>query len=310
MSSILPQKVNTFGQDLLRRYGQRVHKIAIHAGFTCPNRDGSKGRGGCTFCNNVSFGPGLREDPDVAGQIEIGRRVIAKRTKAQLFFAYFQTYTNTYASVAELDRLYRGALAVPGVVGLSVGTRPDCVSAEVLDLLCGYRDEGYEVWLELGLQSAFDKTLERVNRGHGFADYEHTAQAARARGLPLCTHLIIGLPGEGGAESLISLDRVVALGVDGLKLHPLHVVRGTQLANEWRRGEYQPLGFEEYLQIAADMVERTPPEVSFHRLTATAQGDLLLAPDWCGRKWRVIDGIAAELQRRDTQQGSRYRPQR
>jgi radical SAM protein (TIGR01212 family) len=306
MSSILPDKVNTFGQDLLRRYGQRVHKIAIHAGFTCPNRDGSKGRGGCTFCNNVSFGPGVREDPDVAGQIQIGQQVIAKRTRAQLFFAYFQTYTNTYASLDELDRLYRAALSQPGVVGLSVGTRPDCVSAEVLELLCGYQAEGFEVWLELGLQSAFDHTLERINRGHGFADYAHTAQAARASGLPLCTHLIIGLPGEGKAEALVSLERVLELGVDGLKLHPLHVVRGTQLANEWRRGEYEPLVFEDYLQIAADMVERTPPQVSFHRLTATAQANLLLAPDWCGRKWQVIDGIAAELQRRGSQQGSAW----
>jgi radical SAM protein (TIGR01212 family) len=305
MSSILPERVNTFGQDLLRRYGERVHKVAIHAGFTCPNRDGSKGRGGCTFCNNVSFGPTARQEPDIAGQIAAGREVIGRRTGARLLIAYFQTYTNTYADIEELDRLYRAALEVPGVVGLSVGTRPDCVADEVLELLCGYQREGYEVWLELGLQSASDRTLERVNRGHGFADYERTARAARARGLRLCTHLIVGLPGEGRSASLASLEAVLALGVDGLKLHPLHVVRGTRLAQQWRRGEYRPLGFEEYLHTAADMVERTPSRVSFHRLTATAAPELLLAPQWCGRKWRVIDGIAAELSRRGRLQGAR-----
>ena len=304
MSSPLPQLVNTFGQDLKRRYGHRVHKLAIHAGFTCPNRDGSKGRGGCTFCNNVSFGPNARKDPEIADQIESGRKVIAKRTGAKLFFAYFQTYTNTYASVDELDKLYRTALDEPGVIGLSVGTRPDCVQPEVLDLLCGYRDEGFEVWLELGLQSSFDETLDRVNRGHGFSEYKATAKAARARGLPLCTHLIIGMPGEERHHSLTTLDRVLNEGTDGLKLHPLHVVKGTQLANEWRRGEYEPLELQEYLETAADIVENTPPEIVFHRLTGTASPSILLAPDWCAKKWIVIDGIANELVRRGTSQGS------
>ena len=304
MSSPLPQLVNTFGQDLKRRYGGRVHKLAIHAGFTCPNRDGTRGRGGCTFCNNVSFSPNSREAPDVAAQIASGRRVLARRTGAQRFIAYFQAYTNTYDEVERLDRLYRAALAEPDVVGLSIGTRPDCVPAPVLDLLAGYAAEGYEVWLELGLQSAFDETLERVNRGHGFAEYVEAVHAARSRGLRVCTHLIIGLPGEGPEHALATLDRVLEHGVDGLKLHPLHVVRGTALANQWRRGEYRAWPLQDYLETAADLVERTPPEVLYHRLTGTAAANILLAPDWCGRKWRVIDGIAATLQRRGRCQGS------
>ncbi|MBU0499993.1 MAG: TIGR01212 family radical SAM protein [Gammaproteobacteria bacterium] len=304
MTSPLPSLINTFGQDLKRRYGFPVHKLAIHAGFTCPNRDGSKGRGGCTFCNNVSFGPNATQEPDIPAQIDAGRRVIAKRTHAAHFIAYFQTYTNTYADVEELDRLYRTALNEPGVIGLSVGTRPDCVQPEVLDLLCRYRDEGYEVWLELGLQSAFDETLRKVNRGHGFGEYQATARAARARGLSLCTHLIIGLPGETGYHATRTLDRVLNEGTDGLKLHPLHVVKGTLLANQWRRGEYQPLTQNNYIQIAANLVEQTPPEISFHRLTGTASAAILLAPDWCSRKWVVIDGIADELLRRGGRQGS------
>ena len=304
MSSPLPDRINTFGQDLLRRYGQRVHKLAINAGFTCPNRDGSKGRGGCTFCNNVSFSPNARQQPDISEQIAAGRRVMAKRTGARRFIAYFQAYTNTYADVASLSEMYGTALAEPDVVGLSIGTRPDCVPDAVLDLLCRYRDLGHEVWLELGLQSAFDATLDRVNRGHGFGEYRQAVRAARARGLKVCTHLIVGLPGEDGAHARNSLARVLDLGVDGLKLHPLHVVKGTQLANQWRRGDYPPWSLDDYIATAADLVERTPPDVVFHRLTGTASPQVLLAPDWCRYKWRVIDGIAATLLHRGTRQGS------
>ncbi len=299
----LSDYVNTFGQDLLNRYGERVHKLAINAGMTCPNRDGSKGQGGCTFCNNVSFSPNAKKEPLVWEQIEAGRRVIAKRTRAKKFIAYFQAYTNTYADVEYLSVLYKQALAEPDVVGLSIGTRPDCVPDEVLDLLASFQAEGHEVWLELGLQSIFDKTLERVNRGHGFAEYRQAVRAARLRGLPVCTHLIVGMPGEGRAESMASLEQVIELGVDGLKLHPLHVVKGTALANEWRRGEYNPMSYYEYINIAADMIERTPPEVVFHRVTGTAAEDILLAPEWCSKKWMVLNGIELELQRRGTRQG-------
>jgi hypothetical protein len=301
----LSDLVNTFGQDLLRRHGRRVHKVAIHAGFSCPNRDGAKGRGGCSFCNNVSFSPSAKALPDVATQIESGRRVIRKRTGAERYLAYFQAYTNTYGDVAHLAALYRAALAEPDVVGLSVGTRPDCVPEAVLDLLCALRDQGHEVWLELGLQSTFDATLHRVNRGHGFADYRHAVRAARGRGLPVCTHLIVGLPGEGRDAALTSLERVLALGTDGLKLHPLHVVRHTLLAKEWRAGGYRPLAMEDYVAIACDLIERTPAGVSFHRVTGTASRDILLAPDWCAKKWAVLNGIEAELRRRGTAQGGR-----
>ncbi|HEY9198890.1 MAG TPA: TIGR01212 family radical SAM protein [Gammaproteobacteria bacterium] len=301
----LAERVNTFGQDLLSRYGQRVHKLAINAGFTCPNRDGSKGRGGCTFCNNASFNPTARRAPGVGEQLEAGRRVLARRTGARRFIAYFQAYTNTYADVHELAALYEQALMEADVVGIAVGTRPDCVPPAVLDLLQRIQARGYEVWLELGLQSAFDATLIRVNRGHGFGEYSSAVHAARRRGIPVCTHLIAGLPGESAAEVQESLARVLELGVDGLKLHPLHVVKGTALANSWRRGEYTPLQLDDYLHIAADVVERTPESVRFHRLTGTAAPNLLLAPEWCGTKWQVLNGIERELARRDARQGSR-----
>jgi radical SAM protein (TIGR01212 family) len=302
---ILSARVNTFGQDLLRRHGERVHKIALDAGFTCPNRDGTKGRGGCSFCNNVSFSPDADTRLSLAAQIAKARGAIAKRTRARKFIAYFQAYTNTYAKVETLEALYREALKEPDMVGISVGTRPDCVSSDVLDLLDRFRDQGLEVCLELGLQSAFDKSLERVNRGHTFAEYRTTLLAARQRGIPVCTHLIVGLPGESEVHCHATLDIVLETGVDGLKLHPLHIVKHTLLAHQWRKGEYAPLSKEQYIDMAANLIERTPSNIVYHRVTATASRDVLLAPAWCAEKWNVLNGIEIELRRRGTRQGSR-----
>ncbi len=305
----LSDRIHTLGQALLQRYGERVHKLAINAGFTCPNRDGSKGIGGCTFCNNSSFNPQKQQHPPIAEQIEAGRRVIARRTGARKFLAYFQAYTNTYDDPALLKARYDAALAEPDVIGLSIGTRPDCVPTPVLDLLADYRARGFEVWLELGLQSTFDATLERVNRGHTFDEYRQALAAAQQRSLPVCCHLILGLPGEGEEQAITSLERVLAAGVEGLKLHPLHVVKGTALANEWRHGLYQPWTMERYIELAAELVVRTPWPVIYHRLTGTASLDLLLAPHWCNYKWKVLNGIEQALARRGLRQGGGESPQ-
>ncbi len=283
---------------MLNRYGERVHKVSIDASFTCPNRDGSLGIGGCTFCNNVSFSPNGRQPAEVNQQIIAGKFITRKRTGARKYIAYFQAYTNTYAETEVLEQQYNLALTDPDVIGLAIGTRPDCVADSALDLLVKYQQKGYEVWLELGLQSSFDKTLERVNRGHDFESYRSTLIRARQRGIQVCTHLIIGLPGEYEEHYDITLNRVLELGVDGLKLHPLHVVKGTQLANEWRRGEYQPLKLDQYANIAADLIQQTPPEIIFHRLTATASENILLAPGWCSKKWRPLNLIAEKLNAR------------
>jgi len=300
---VLSDRVHTFGQAMIAQYGERVHKIAIDAGFSCPNRDGTKGRRGCTFCNNVSFSPNGRRPKAIQEQINSGRDVINRRTGAKKFLAYFQAYTNTHATVMKLKSLYDEALSTHDIVGLSVGTRPDCVPASVLDLLAEYQQHGNEVWLELGLQSSFDHTLELVNRGHNFADYVVAIREAKKRNLKVCTHLIVGLPGESKQHSLTSLARVLELGVDGLKLHPLHVVKGTQIANSWRRGELSTLTQEEYIQTATELIEMTPVQVLYHRLTATANRQVLLAPQWCQYKWRVINGIEKNLRLRNSSQG-------
>lgn len=280
-----------------QRYGEHVHKVAINAGFTCPNRDGSKGRAGCSFCNNVSFSPNGRQPAPVKQQITTGMQVINRRIAVKKYIAYFQAYTNTYDQTERLKQQYDQALFEPGIIGLAVGTRPDCVPDDVLDLLADYQQRGYEVWLELGLQSSFDTTLERVNRGHGFAEYLSAVKRARQRGLQVCTHLIIGLPGETHRHYQTTHQRVVDAGVDGLKLHPLHVVKGTQLANEWRRGEYQPLLLNDYVNSAVDLIRLTPADIIFHRLTATAAKNVLLAPEWCAQKWLPLNLIAQQFEK-------------
>ncbi|WP_410013375.1 TIGR01212 family radical SAM protein [Sodalis sp. C49] len=294
----LLQVVNMFGGDLLRRYGQKVYKLSLHGGFSCPNRDGTLGRGGCTFCNVASFADEQSQFRSVGEQVA-GQARNADRAKRYL--AYFQAYTSTYAEVRVLDRLYREALAQADIVGICVGTRPDCAPPEVLDLLAGYQRQGYEVWLELGLQSAQDKTLRRINRGHDFACYRHTVAAARARGLRVCTHLIVGLPGEGAAECLSTLDRVLAAGVDGLKLHPLLLVEGSVMARAWRAGRLAALSLEDYTAIAGEMIRHTPAQVIFHRISASARPPTLLAPLWCANHWNGMNALYNDLKARGGQ---------
>ena len=280
---------------MLRTYGERVHKVAIDAGLSCPNRDGSKGIGGCTFCNNVTFSPNGRAPDPILEQIQNGREVLIKRTGAKKYIAYFQAYTNTYSDIETLSKMYETALSEDDIIGLSIGTRPDCVPDEVIDLLVDYQNKGFDIWLELGLQSAFDKTLKRINRGHGFEEYRQTLLAARGKGLRVCTHLIIGLPGENETHFKATLQRVLNLGVDGLKFHPLHVVKGTQLANDWRRGEYRPMTMEYYVKAVSDLIMMAPKDMIYHRLTGTANKQQLLAPEWCNKKWKVLNSIEAEL---------------
>lgn len=294
----------TLGQDLLRRHGERVHKVALDTGFTCPNRDGTLGKGGCTFCNNDSFAPGSRTRDALENQVRAGQEVVARRTGARKSIAYFQAYTNTYDRLEVLEALWSRALVMPGVVGLSIGTRPDCLPEGVLELLARLQDRGLEVWLELGLQSIFDRTLERVNRGHGSQVWYDAMRRSHALGLKVCTHLILGLPGEGRDEVLATHAAVVAERSEGLKIHPLHVVKGSRMASQWRAGEIEALSLADYASWTADIVERTPADVVFHRLTGTCSEDLLLAPTWCSSKWLALNALEAELRRRGTRQGS------
>jgi len=293
----LDRYVNTLGKHLKARFGQHVRKLALDAGFTCPNRDGTLGRGGCTFCSVRSFNASDAE-------ISLGDQLAARRKelkRASRYIAYFQAYTSTYAEVEELRGLYAEATRAADIVGLCVGTRPDCLPDAVLEILADYRQRGYEVWLELGLQSAHDETLRRINRGHGFAAYADAVARARRHDVPVCTHLIIGLPGESAAMCRETHARVLGLGVAGLKLHPLMIVKGSRMAGQYSRGELPAPLIEDYAATVAELIRRTPPQIVFHRVTATAREPTLIAPAWCHTSWPAIHAICADLIRNGIQ---------
>ncbi|EJQ2007637.1 TIGR01212 family radical SAM protein [Cronobacter sakazakii] len=303
----LQKLVNMFGGDLTRRYGQKVHKLSLHGGFSCPNRDGTLGRGGCTFCNVASFADETQQHLSIQQQLA---QQAARVDRARRYLAYFQAYTSTFAEVNVLRAIYQQAISQADIVGLCVGTRPDCVPESVLDLLAGYREQGYEVWLELGLQSAKDKTLHRINRGHDFACYQETTRRARARGLRVCTHLIVGLPGETRSDALLSLERVVETGVDGIKLHPLHIVEGSIMAKAWRAGRLSGIALDDYTVTAGEMIRHTPPDIIYHRISASARRPTLLAPLWCENRWTGMVEIDRYLNQHGAQGSALGRPWR
>ncbi|HOX06957.1 MAG TPA: TIGR01212 family radical SAM protein [Planctomycetota bacterium] len=294
-----------YSQFLKERFGCKVYKLTVDAGFTCPNRDGTKGAGGCIYCENSSFSPAAGSRLSVREQVEKEKRLAEARYGASRFIAYFQPFSNTYAPVGKLRALHDEALSVDGVVGLSLGTRPDCVPPEVLDYLQELAGRTH-LWVEYGLQSSHDRTLEVINRGHTFAEFEDAVLRTRGRGIFICVHLILGLPGETREMIQATASRIAKLGIDGVKLHHLHVVRDTALAGMYDRGEIRLLELDEYVRLSADVLERLPPWTVLQRFVGDVQGDSLVAPKWNEGKLRVLEAIQEELERRGVRQGSRY----
>lgn len=307
MVNTSPQKrYNTFSVELKRHFGCRVHRISVDAGFTCPNRDGTVGAGGCIFCGGQGSGAaGIRRELFVAAQIEDGKEVMRRKYKAQKFIAYFQAYSNTYGPVERLRALYNEALAVDDVVGLIVGTRPDCLHEEVVALLAEYHEKSY-FWLELGLQSPLDRTLKAIQRGHDFAVFVDAVRRCKAAGMRVCAHVILGLPGESREEMLNTAAVLNGLGIDGVKLHLLHVMQGTELAGMYDRGEIRLFERDEYVGVVCDFLERLDPGISIQRLTGDGARDYLIAPLWSLQKFEVLNAIDVELERRGSKQGVRH----
>ncbi len=296
----LHELVNTIGQDLQRRYGEKVHKLTLHGGFSCPNRDGTIGRGGCTFCNVASFADEQAQIKSIESQLKDRAGEVSRAKK---YLAYFQAYTSTYAEVQVLKSMYEQALQAADIVGLCVGTRPDCVPDAVLELLSEYVNQGYEIWLELGLQTANNQTLKRINRGHDFECYAEITQRARALGIKVCTHLIVGLPREQREDNVETMRRVLEVGTDGIKLHGLHIVEGSTMAKAWKAGKLQAPELDEYVSIASELIRMTPPHVVFHRVSSAARRPTLLAPLWCENRWLAMTEIGRALNQ-DGAQGS------
>ena len=286
---------------LKERFGEKVYKVTLNGGMSCPNRDGTIGYGGCIFCSEGGSGDFAASAAlSVTQQIDSQIALLSAKRPIHKYIAYFQAYTSTFAEVQVLRSMYRQAVSEANIVGLCVGTRPDCVPEAVLDLLSEYHQQGYEVWLELGLQTAHDKTLHRINRGHDFACYQRTARLARERGLKVCAHLIVGLPGESQEHGLETVERVVTTGVDGIKLHPLHIVKGSIMAKAWQAGRLDGIELEAYTVTAGEMIRHTPPEVIYHRISASARRPTLLAPLWCENRWTGM----VELDRYLNEQGA------
>lgn len=298
-----PSRYHNFNTWLRQHFGCRVQKITLDAGLTCPNRDGRIGLGGCIYCNTRGSGTGAHTQRlSIREQIQQAQRVLSKRYKAQLFLAYFQSFTNTYGPVEHLQKLYAEALAADQVVGLAIGTRPDCVAEPVLELLADYARHKM-IWLEYGLQSTHDHTLARINRGHNAACFEKTLQRTTGRGIYTCAHLILGLPGETRADMLATARRVARMPLDGIKLHLLYVIKGTVLETWYQHGRYHCLSQAEYVDLVCDFLELLPSHMVIQRLTGDPHPAELVAPAWALRKQENLSLIQQALTARDTWQG-------
>lgn len=275
------QAMKTLSQHLSERFGQRVQKISLIAQSTCPNRDGSITRGGCTFCNNYAFFPNELLKQPIGQQLTQGIQRYRERGKANKFLAYFQAYTSTHGDLDQLLSMFRQAIAHPDVVGLCLGTRPDCLPEKLLAWLAEKQQQGYEIWLELGVQTMDDQTLVKINRGHDSASTRNALARCHAYGLQSCVHMIAGLPGETVDDVLHSWSQMRALKPSGVKWHPLQVIKGTQLAKTYRQGNYLPWSQATYVATIAKVLAATDADTVVHRLSASLnRNDWLLAPQW------------------------------
>jgi radical SAM protein (TIGR01212 family) len=312
----LPKQLFTFGKYLRSKFGENVYKIPIAlSGFTCPNIDGTVAKGGCTFCLNDSFSPNLKKKrekfylnlnsqtnpllekqlEELESQILNYQKLLSKNYKAKKFLVYFQAFTNTYAPFETLEILYKKALSYEGVVGISIGTRSDSITDETLEFLVELAKKN-EIWVEYGIQSIYDETLRKINRGHDSKNVQEAIKKTKELGLNVCGHLIFGLPGEDKKMMLNSAQTSYKWGIDSVKYHPLYVVKNTLLANEYKNQKFKPIEFEEYVSVLIEAIKLKPQNISIQRITAGIEDETLLAPTWCGYpKQKVISLLRKKL---------------
>lgn len=299
------KRYHTLNEHLRDRFGEKVFKVSLDAGFTCPNRDGTLGRSGCVYCSERGSG-------DFAGDqklsvhdqfIQVAERMKKKWPSAK-YIAYFQAYTNTYASVERLREVYEEGIAEEKVIGLSISTRPDCLPEDVLDYLEELNRRTY-LWVELGLQSSHDRTMEWIKRRHNYSQFLKGLEQLRSRGIQVCAHIILGLPGETKTEMMETAQAVADLPLQGIKIHLLHVLKGTPLATIYQHEPFKLMTKEDYVSLVVDILEILPPEMVIHRLTGDGPPEDLIGPLWSRKKWEVLNAIDAELERRDTWQGKK-----
>lgn len=309
------KEVNTVGRYFKNKFKEKVYKVPISiSGFTCPNIDGTVAKGGCSFCENDSFSPNLQdkkpkfklnptvsENPYLENQLkQLEQQFFATKNRLQKkfgvkkFIVYFQSFTNTYAPFDTLKALYEKALSFDDVIGLSIGTRTDCVTDEILDYLAALSKDK-EIWVEYGVQSFYDETLDLINRGDSAQNMRYWIQRSKQKGLKVCAHLIYGLPKENQEMMLYTLEETLKLNVDSIKFHPLYVVKNTLLTNEFRKGNFTPISEELYIDTVVESIKRLPEHVNVQRVTAGIDDDSLLSPAWCRNKHQQIYNIKKAL---------------
>ncbi|MEW6110112.1 MAG: TIGR01212 family radical SAM protein [Nitrospirota bacterium] len=302
-------RYRSFGKYMRKTFGTTIYKVNVDAGFTCPNRDGTLGFSGCIYCNNDSFRPSsCKPTLSIGEQVRNGIIHIGKRYKAEKFLVYFQPYTNTYAGVEELERLYREALKGPSVIGLAIGTRPDAIDLEKIEMIESLASE-YFILIEYGLQSIYDKSLSFINRGHDYNAFLKAVDLTRKRGIHIGAHIIAGLPTETREEMLAMADEISLLPLDFLKVHQLQVVKDTPLEKMYNRNPFHTFQYNEYLDFISDFIERISPDIVFQRLFATAPDNILVAPQWGRNRHQILSDIEKTLESRDSHQGQKFKRQ-
>ena len=299
---------NDFGAFLQSQFPFKVQKITLDGGFSCPNRDGSKGRGGCTYCNNRTFNPAYcHRDKSVAEQMREGISFFSRKYPHMRYLAYFQAYTNTYASLKVLQQRYEEALAVEGCVGIVIGTRPDCMPDKLLDYLEELSRRTF-LLVEYGIESCDDATLLRINRGHDYATAVDAVQRTAARGIYVGAHIILGLPGEERRDIMRQATELSKLPLTTLKMHQLQLIRGTRMAEEYAAfpGDFHLFALDDYIETVVDYVERLRPGLVLERFASQSPKELLIAPDWGLKNHELVDKVKKRMRERDTWQGRLY----
>lgn len=296
------KRYNQYSAHLKNKFGVKVYKITLDAGFSCPNRDGAISTGGCIFCDEGgSFSQAHSNLLPIEAQIEEGIKTLSSRFKAEKFMSYFQAYSNTYKPVKELEKIYNSALTHKDITGISIGTRPDCIDKEKLELISSYKDD-YYTWVEYGLQSIHDKTLKKINRGHDFDCFLKAYEMTKEKDINVCVHVIFGL-WENHDEIMQTAQKLSELGVDGVKIHMLCALENTKLANMYKDGEVNFMEEDEYIQTVCDFLEYLPKSTTIHRLAGNGLKKNLIAPKWLGKKLDCLNKIDREFIKRNSYQG-------
>ena len=300
------KRYHTLNYHLQQTFGHKVFKVSLDGGFDCPNRDGTVAHGGCTFCSAAGSGDyaGNRGDNLVQQFNDIKDKMHTK-WKSGKYLAYFQAFTNTHAPVEVLREKFESVLNLEGVVGLSIATRPDCLPDDVVEYLAELHGRTY-LWVELGLQTVHEKTATLINRAHDFQNYIEGVEKLRKHGIRVCSHIINGLPLETTEMMMETAKEVAKLDVQGIKIHLLHLLKGTPMVKQYEKGMLEFLSFEDYVNLVCDQLEILPPDMIVHRITGDGPIDLMIGPMWSVNKWEVLNAIDAELQRRDSWQGKRW----